>query len=111
MIEDYFTVNEEKLEFANGGDEFDLITPFCLEGPGVFLFELAVNYGSDDDGRVNRIETDLRVDGDSVAMSEVRDRQEPSNAALLYEMVLTDDIFEFEVKVSSGGRAYFVDPT
>ena len=63
MIDDYFTVNADQLNFAAGGDEFDLITPFCVTGPGVFIFELAVNYGSNDGDRVNRIMTDLKIDG------------------------------------------------
>ena len=42
LIEDYFFVNDE-LILVSPTMEKTLIGPFCITGPSVFKFELAVN--------------------------------------------------------------------
>ena len=50
LIEDYFFVNAEDTElFPRNSDMEVLVEPFCITEPGVFIFNLAVNYASTDD--------------------------------------------------------------
>ena len=55
----------------------DLIEPFCT-GPGVFIFQLAVNYFSDDpndnNARIPNITTKLLIDDVEVALSFIFDQ-------------------------------------
>ena len=72
----------------------DLIEPFCT-GPGVFIFQLAVNYFSDDpnddNARIPNIRTKLLIDDVEVALSFIFDQSEPGNTSLFYEAVLTEE--------------------
>ena len=87
-----------------------MIEPFCV-GPGVFVFQLSVNYFSDDtNGAVtDEIRHILRINGDGVARSRVNDDDEPTNVALFYEVLLTEES-EIDVEVRSSSRTFFIEP-
>ena len=87
-----------------------MIEPFCV-GPGVFVFQLSVNYFSDDpDGaETDDIRHILRINGVNVARSRVNDEEEPTNASLFYEVLLTEES-EIDVKVRSAFRTFFIEP-
>ena len=89
LIEDYFTTNPEPTETFAAESVFDLIEAFCITEPGVFIFNLAVNYSSNDTGtRTPNVQTMLLIDELPVATARVNDMQEPSNVALFYEATL-----------------------
>ena len=88
-----------------------MVAPFCT-GPGVFIFQLNVNYASEatQGERTPNVETMLFVNGgDPVAMSKVFDEEEPTNVALFYEAVLLEES-TIEVKAGSGFRTFRVEP-
>lgn len=109
LIEDFFEVNANLIQLEE--DPTNLIDPFCT-GPGVFIFQLNVNYASEDTNgaRTPNVETMLFIDGgDPVAISKVFDEEEPTNVALFYEAVLLEES-TIEVKAGSGGRTFRVEP-
>lgn len=111
LIEDFFEVNADRIQFEEDADPADLVDPFCA-GPGVFIFQLAVNYASEatQGERTPNIETMLIINGgDPVALSFVFDEEEPTNVNLFYEGVL-DVESSIEVKAGSGFRTFRVEP-
>ena len=48
LIEDYFAVNTEPMDIPEN-TEFELVTPFCIDGPSVLLFQLSVSIGDKED--------------------------------------------------------------
>ena len=108
LIEDYFSTNPWPLEFV-AETTFDLVEAFCITEPGVFIFNLAVNYSSEDSGeRTPNVQTMLLIDNEPVASSRVNDAQEPSNVALFYEATL---LGTEEIKVTVMGEpfSFFVE--
>ena len=90
LIEDYFFVNEVDTDvYPRNSAMALLVEPFCITEPGVLIFNLAVNYSSEDNNTITpNVKTDLLIDGVIVASSRVNDGQEPSNVALFYEAVV-----------------------
>ena len=93
LIESYFTVNEEDLSNFTENMTGNLVEPFCITEPGVLIFNLAVNFASEDSGTLTpNVLTMLLIDGVAVAQSRVNDDQETSNVSLFYEgTVLADE--------------------
>ena len=69
LIEDYFTVNEARSMTFPANTESTLVEEFCTTEAGVFIFNLAVTYLSEDpDGpRTPNVETMLLIDNSVVA--------------------------------------------
>ena len=68
LIEDYFTTNPWPTETFDGETIYDLVEAFCITEPGVFIFNLAVNYSSEDEGtRTPNVQTMLLIDDVEVA--------------------------------------------
>ena len=110
LIEDYFFVNEEDTDmFPRNSEDELLVPPFCITEPGVLIFNLAVNYASNQgDDIVPNVRTKLLIDDVVVAESRLMDEEEPNNVALFYEGEITDSA-EVKVTVSGGRRRFFVE--
>ena len=106
LIESYFTVNSEEFPDFDADVEANLIDPFCVVDPGIFIFNLNVNYARRAT-RLTRVQTMLLIDDVVVASSTVNDREPPSNVALFYEGSLGGDS-TVEVKVMAE-RSFFVE--
>ena len=90
LIEDYFEVNDVEGAFPDG--ESDLVDPFCVSEPGVFIFQLNVNYVfADTGGAFASFTTSLLINGAVVASSQQRDTAKPENVALFYQGDLAGD--------------------
>lgn len=91
LVEDWFFVNENTIEIPED-IEAQLIPAFCVTGPGVFKFELAVNPSdSVDDFLVMLLINDVLV-----AQAEVNDFETPSNVSLIYRGMI-DDVSDVKV--------------
>ena len=88
LIEDFFTVNEERSETFPADTLSTLVEEFCITEAGVFIFNLAVSFSSQGQGgRVPNVEVMLLIDGAVRATAEVNDNQQPSNLKLFYMAV------------------------
>ena len=91
VIEDYFFVNEEEIEIA-AMTEVALIPEFCITGPSVFKFELAVNPFNE----VAMFVVMLLINDEVVAKAQANDMESPSNLALIYRGAIDE---QSDVKV------------
>ena len=91
LIEDYFFVNQEEIPIAEM-TEVILVPEFCVTGPSVFKFELAVNLVKD----VEDIVVALMINSEVVAQAEADDFEAPSNLALIYRGAIEE---QSDVKV------------
>ena len=71
LIEDYFFVSDEGLIVGLNSDE--LVGPFCVDGPGVFKFELSLTERAED--RLTAVM--LLIDGVPVAQAAQEDAEAP----------------------------------
>ena len=81
-----------------------LIPLFCITGPSVFKFELAVNPRDE----VENFTVMLRINGVLVAQAIADDVSEPSNLALFYRGAI-DDVSDVQVTVLADDPD-FIDP-
>ena len=108
QIEDYLILNDMRFGYPHNTAPSPLIDPFCITELGVIVFNLTVNYASNDAlKRTPNIQTVLLIDSLKVARSFVNDDEEPINVALSYEGVVATDV-QVEVNVNSGGMSLFV---
>ena len=91
LIEDYFFVNQAEI-VVEDMSEVALIPAFCITGPSVFKFELAVNLVKD----VEDIVVALMINSEVVAQAEADDFEAPSNLALIYRGAIEE---QSDVKV------------
>ena len=71
LIEDYFFVSDEDMIVGLNSDE--LVGPFCVDGPGVFKFELSLTERAED--RLTAVM--LLIDGVPVAQAAQEDAEAP----------------------------------
>ena len=92
LIEDYFEVNDVTLSFPQGTSDTSLVGPFCVSEPGVFIFQLSVNYNfAAAGGAFSSLRTDLLINDLVVARSVQFDPAKPENVVLFYEGELSGD--------------------
>ena len=92
LIEDFFMVNAEEITAGAAFEEAVLLEPFCITGPSVFEFQLAVSATLVD----GEFTVELLIDDLVVATATEDDRQSDSSLSLAYRGSIAE---ESEVKV------------
>ena len=85
--------------------DVDLIDPFCIEGPSVFKFELAVNPSVD----VELFVVMLLINDEIVAQAAADDDEAPSNLSLIYRGNIAEDS-SVKVIAMTGDTPSVIDP-
>lgn len=91
LVEDWFFVNENTISIP-ADIEAQLIPAFCVSGPGVFKFELAVSAND----AVDDFVVMLLINDVLVAQAEVDDFETPSSLSLIYRGMI-DDVSDVKV--------------
>lgn len=92
LIEDYFEVNDSTIEILNFSPDKSLVDPFCVTEPGVFIFQLSVNYNFEESGGpFANLATELLINDVPVARSVQIDSAKPQNVVLFYEGEVSAD--------------------
>ena len=117
LIEDFFIVNDEQILLGEGPSVRTsiLIDEFCVDGPGVFMFELNVNYMKSNQDQfseegVPNISSVLSINNEVVASTfTFKDEGSSVNTGLFYEGVLSGKA-QVKVLVFKEGLDLVIDP-
>ena len=93
MIEDYFFVNTDTVFNIPPLVDHVLVDSFCISGPGVFKFELALNPNNPITNNMstnNSVEVMLIINQVVVAQARSDDADFPSNLSLKYRTRFTE---------------------
>ena len=103
LIEDYFAVNTEAMDIPENS-EFELVTPFCIAGPSVLLFQLSVSIGDKvNDSLPDFFGAMLLIGGQPVASTAETDTDSPSNLSLIYRGKIAEPTDVVVVAMVEGG--------
>ena len=103
LIEDYFFVNQAEI-VVEDMSEVALIPAFCITGPSVFKFELAVNLEEEIDETATVM---LLINSVVVATAAVNDAETPSNLSLIYRGAI-EDVSDVQV-IAMNSEDYTID--